>query len=337
MHFVGMAAMHLNAPNGDRLPISYRIDLTIASLVIVVVLSYAGLYISSLDKLFTEDKSDVIDKFIKDARNLSIQEIRMIKRKETFLLHTLFRNPTKLVCGGLVTAMGVCIMHYLGMQAMIIDGQIHWNAGVIAASVIIAIIAATAAFWILFRLLALYPYVELLRLGSAFIASVAVNGMHYTGMAAATFEYIPGKSLLTSSYNTMSQRIAIMGALAASVLFMLIIGLVCIADLRVWYYNTARIIREMDIRTTLYKDTMNSAPQPFLTDYLQIRDTDGSANAILALRMKLSSSPNNSSIGKSSTVAPGKFDSEYVSVTDTETGLNATVNEATRIHTITDV
>jgi NO-binding membrane sensor protein with MHYT domain len=32
-------------------------------------------------------------------------------------------------------------MHYLGMEAMVLDGYIKWNPGVIAASVIIAIIA----------------------------------------------------------------------------------------------------------------------------------------------------------------------------------------------------
>lgn len=42
-------------------------------------------------------------------------------------------------------------------------------------------IAATAAYWILFRLLALYPRMEALRFVSACVAALAVNGMHYTG------------------------------------------------------------------------------------------------------------------------------------------------------------
>jgi len=305
MHFVGMGAMHLQAPDGSRLAVKYRIDLTIASLVIVIALSYVGLYISSLDKLYTEDKSDVIDKFIKDARNLTIREIRSIKRKDTFLVLTLFRNVGKLVVGGIVTATGVCVMHYIGMEAMVVDGKIHWNAGIVAASVIIAIIAASAAFWILFRLLAMYPYVELLRFGSSVIASVAVNGMHYTGMAAATFQYIPGKSSEINEDKTISQEIAILGSLAASVLFMLVICLVSLADLRVWYYNSARIIREMDIRATIHQNAPNAPEQPFLKDFLEIRSTDGSQQAILAARIKLSTSPHNSSIGKSSTVVPG--------------------------------
>ncbi len=67
------------------------------------------------------------------------------------------------------------------MWAMSFDGHIVWDEGIIAASILIALVASTAAFWILFRLLSLYPHMEVLRLASAFIMALAVCGMHYTG------------------------------------------------------------------------------------------------------------------------------------------------------------
>jgi NO-binding membrane sensor protein with MHYT domain len=90
------------------------------------------------------------------------------------MLLALVKNPVTLVVGGVVTASGVCVMHYLGLQAVVLDAVIVWNSGIVAASVIIAIVAATAAYWILFRLLALYPQVEALRLLSSIVAAVAV-------------------------------------------------------------------------------------------------------------------------------------------------------------------
>jgi len=90
------------------------------------------------------------------------------------MLLALVKNPVTLVVGGVVTALGVCVMHYLGMQAVVLDAVIVWHSGIVAASVIIAIVAATAAYWILFRLLALYPQVEALRLLSSIVAAVAV-------------------------------------------------------------------------------------------------------------------------------------------------------------------
>ena len=51
---------------------------------------------------------------------------------------------------------------------MIFDGHINWNEGVVAGSCLIAVIASIAAFWIIFRLLAVYPNFELLRAAGYF-------------------------------------------------------------------------------------------------------------------------------------------------------------------------
>ncbi len=72
-------------------------------------------------------------------------------------------------------------MHYLGMWAMSFEGHIVWDEGVIASSIVIALVASTAAFWILFRLLSLYPHMEILRIASSLVMALAVCGMHYTG------------------------------------------------------------------------------------------------------------------------------------------------------------
>ena len=182
MHFVGMAAVSFQDGDGNDLPLRYRYDLTLVSLAVVIVLAYVGIYICSRDDVYMIDKIDTIDAFIEDAKKMSISEIRTLKINPlmiTFLALT--KNVHVLLAGGIVTAAGVCIMHYIGMKAIVLDARIEWNYGVVAASVIIAIVAATAAYWILFRLLALYPQIEFLRLASSIIAAVAVNGMHYTG------------------------------------------------------------------------------------------------------------------------------------------------------------
>ena len=206
---------------------------------------------------------------------------------------------------------------------MVLDGKIHWDPGIIAASVIIALVAATAAFWILFRLLAIFPYYEIFRLLSALVASIAVNGMHYTGMVSATFEYIPNKSAEVPTSQTIPQNLALYGALTASVVFMLIANLLSVADLRVWYYNAARIIREADIRATLYKSDPNLADQLFLIDYDQLRSTNGSFMLLAEVKVKMASStsPFNSSVVKSSTVHPvnGEFPTNWDSVDMMET------------------
>src|ERR1700761_256868 len=52
-----------------------------------------------------------------------------------------------LLVGGLFTGLGVAGMHYVGMSAMSVQGEVHYNALIVVLSVVIAVVAATAALW----------------------------------------------------------------------------------------------------------------------------------------------------------------------------------------------
>jgi NO-binding membrane sensor protein with MHYT domain len=85
----------------------------------------------------------------------------------------------RLLGGGLLTGCGVAAMHYTGMAAVRLPGRISYEPRLVAASVVIAVIAATVALWFT---------VSLRRDGhlgaAALVMAAAISGMHYTGMAA---------------------------------------------------------------------------------------------------------------------------------------------------------
>lgn len=85
----------------------------------------------------------------------------------------------RILLAGLFTGAGVAAMHYTGMAAMRTNGRIAYAAGPVAASVAIAVVAASAALW-----LAVTVRGTLAIVGSALVMGVAVTGMHYTGMMA---------------------------------------------------------------------------------------------------------------------------------------------------------
>jgi NO-binding membrane sensor protein with MHYT domain len=84
-----------------------------------------------------------------------------------------------LVLAGVFTGLGVATMHYTGMAAMRLPGRMTYSPSLFALSVVIAIVAATAALWAGLNLSGLRA-----TLGASLIMGVAVSGMHYTGMAA---------------------------------------------------------------------------------------------------------------------------------------------------------
>mmetsp|Transcript_9561 Transcript_9561/g.14389 ORF Transcript_9561/g.14389 Transcript_9561/m.14389 type:complete len:375 (-) Transcript_9561:105-1229(-) len=186
MHFIGMGAMNLIAPSDRIIHPHYDLILTIISLVCSVSFVYVGAYVATLDKLYTKERHELFEELIKSCSHLTVGKIRS---KWAVLRVVMFHGTSYIMIGGLIAGGGVCIMHYVGMVAMFGPMTIQWNYGIIAASVLIACVAATAAFWIMFRMLALYPQNEKIRMVSAVVMAIAIFGMHYTGMSAATYCY----------------------------------------------------------------------------------------------------------------------------------------------------
>ena len=96
--------------------------------------------------------------------------------------------PVLRLCGGaLVLGSGVVAMHYTGMAALMFAPGIIWDWRWIALSVVIALVASGAALWLAFHLRTGNGRLTLMRIGASVLMGCAIAGMHYTGMAAASF------------------------------------------------------------------------------------------------------------------------------------------------------
>jgi len=90
--------------------------------------------------------------------------------------------------GTLAMAGAFCAMHYGGMAAIDLMPGIVWNRALVAASVAIAIVASAATLLIFFGMRRLRGIsLRLAQVGAALVMGMAIDGMHYTGMAAAGF------------------------------------------------------------------------------------------------------------------------------------------------------
>lgn len=141
----GIWSMHFVGMLAFIMPMSvtYEVNLTLISLLLSVLVVGAGLY--------------TVSRFGNGLRSL--------------------------LAAGLQAGLGIVAMHYSGMMAMQMHGVIvSYNPLLVAASVGIAITAATVAFWLAFRTTRTWE-----RLLAAIVMGLAIAGMHYTGMAAAQF------------------------------------------------------------------------------------------------------------------------------------------------------
>ncbi|WP_326789253.1 MHYT domain-containing protein [Streptomyces sp. NBC_00151] len=112
-----------------------------------------------------------------------------------------------LVFGGLTTGVGVASMHYLGMAALRLHGQVRYDPALVALSVVIAVVAATAALWA-----ALSIRSPAAVAAASLVMGGAVSSMHYTGMMAVSVRVTPS-------------GVPLSGATAMQFIFPLAVGL----------------------------------------------------------------------------------------------------------------
>ncbi len=91
------------------------------------------------------------------------------------------------VIGGLLMGSGIAAMHYVGMQAMRLAAMCHYSVGLVALSVVLAVVISFVALWLTFRFRSAGKAARWRKLGSALLMGAAIPTMHYTGMAAVTF------------------------------------------------------------------------------------------------------------------------------------------------------
>jgi NO-binding membrane sensor protein with MHYT domain len=170
---VGIWAMHFIAMLGYTIPgepLLYNVPLTVASMLLAVAVVGVGLFVVG----FSDG------------------------------------SWPRLAAGGVVIGVGVAGMHYLGMAAMSMPGSMTYNLPLVIVSVLIAIVAGTAALWI-----GTWVRGVGATIGAALIFGVAVTGMHYTGMAALH---------VTGTMQSMaSGALSVSGATAASFLIPLLV------------------------------------------------------------------------------------------------------------------
>ncbi|MEU1706892.1 MHYT domain-containing protein [Streptomyces sp. NPDC005706] len=112
-----------------------------------------------------------------------------------------------LLLGGLTTGLGVASMHYLGMAAVRLHGEVTYRPVLVGLSVLIAVVAATVALWAGLNIKS--PLAVTL---ASLVMGAAVSSMHYTGMFAVRVRVSPSGDVLP-------------GATAMQFIFPLAVGL----------------------------------------------------------------------------------------------------------------
>lgn len=94
----------------------------------------------------------------------------------------------RLVLGAVLMGLGISGMHYTGMMGLIMQNHsVTYDPIITICSVLIAISGAGLSFWMSFKNRSITRHSILVKAAIAFMLTLTIAGMHYTGMAAMKF------------------------------------------------------------------------------------------------------------------------------------------------------
>jgi NO-binding membrane sensor protein with MHYT domain len=129
----------------------------------------------------------------------------------------------RLCAAGAFVGIGVCTMHYSGMEAMRMTAELSYDPLIFVLSFVVAIVVATVG---LLLMVTMRGRVQ--RVISAFVIAFAVSGMHYTGMFGTTCQltFSPAQDDIAATLSPNVMAASIAAATVAILVLSLLISLV---------------------------------------------------------------------------------------------------------------
>ncbi|URI10006.1 EAL domain-containing protein [Aquincola tertiaricarbonis] len=194
---------------------------------------------------------------------------------------------TTLSGGALSIGLGISAMHYIGMAALRMAPGIVWHRPTVVASVAVAVVASAAALLIFFWLRRFTRMAARAgQLAAALVMGAAICGMHYTGMAAASF---PAGAVCLSVDGLRGDGLGVMVSVAAAVLLSLTL---CTSILDAQLQGRAQKLAQSlqaaneELHQLAFRDALTGLPNRLLfddrvTQAVERRQRHGSRLAVL--------------------------------------------------------
>jgi PAS domain S-box-containing protein len=176
----------------------------------------------------------------------------------------------------LCLALGIGSMHFLGMEAMLVNALMTYDLGLFIASIGSAHLLAVIAIYLIVYIHNANSHKLTPKLLSALIMGLSIASMHYVAMAAVNF-YVDNNTLLSPQH--MSNDMVFFGLMITTIVFVIVATTIlgAIVDHRLQATELllqASVTREKDI-------------VEHLADGLIILDQDGNIDSINSMGLKM--------------------------------------------------
>lgn len=174
----------------------------------------------------------------------------------------------RLLLGSILMGLGISGMHYTGMMGLLIDGhEPYYDLILVIFSVVIAICGSGVAFWLSNKYKFIPKHREVLKIFISLMIALAIIGMHYTGMAAISWQPV-GTPVDLSGIYTSEQGILLFSVIFVTSLVLLAAFCVAMMEQRLEERSKQLFKLNQKLAHQAFLDSLTQLPnRSFLTEY----------------------------------------------------------------------
>lgn len=174
----------------------------------------------------------------------------------------------RLLLGALLLGLGISGMHYVGMMGLRLPmHEIYYDPFLVVFSILIGISGSGLSFWLTFKYKKAVQHKQFLKIAVSFMIALSIVGMHYTGMAAASFYPIHESEHLLNHFHE-GQGLILFAMIFISSLILVAAFAVAILELRLEERNLQLLSANKELENLALQDNLTKLPNRlFLLDY----------------------------------------------------------------------
>ena len=241
--YVVFQSFRLRTSDNTIVAIGYDPDMVLGSALVASFITFLGLCLASTDECFNKSQKDIMEIFIKrTSRTYSIGEIKRLGK-----WHILFLVCTsslhRVLTGGFLVGGGLCLARYMAVISVQFPGKVIYHDGMLSLAIILSIVGITILFWLFFRVLSVFPSMDILRTICSLLGLAVIACVQYIRLIFVTFNY-DSNTILPE--NTVKSSVVIVSVLTSAVLLCFLVLAYVLSDLRAWLQRTTIQLRQAD-------------------------------------------------------------------------------------------
>ena len=158
---------------------------------VAVMLTFCGVMVACRDKIFCRSKAEILT-----LVKAEVEKRHKVKGKNASVKVTsqdLFNRAVttdlrRIVLGGTLNGVGVVVSEYLILLSWVFrGGYVKWDTSLVATAAVAAVVGSIAAYWLIFRMLAVMPGYDSYRMLATTVLTATVCGSSYCSVLSARY------------------------------------------------------------------------------------------------------------------------------------------------------